>query len=377
MHVNREATVMPLGNLEGIEQDFAEAALDNALWVKALERVAIATNSFGAVLLPVTGRIISAVPFTENLTPSFETYIRDDWYHRDERHRGISIMRTKGAVDDLDMFSPDEINKHAYYQEFLAPHRLRWFGGVGIKCDKDFWCLSIQRTIDQEPFSTSEKNQLAKLSKSLSGTAAIASAIGGATAAGALDAFEISGRGAALVNRDGKIFKINKVAEQLLNGDIRITKGRLVAVDSEAGIALERALNELINRPSSAALRPPIAFARRGRYPLLAYPTRLSSMTRNVLSDCQALVIFVDTEAGSRPSESALQMVFHLSDAEARLAARVASGEALETSAERLGIAKETSRSQLKSIFAKTGCHRHSELVAVLSNFLKGERTNE
>jgi DNA-binding CsgD family transcriptional regulator len=60
--------------------------------------------------------------------------------------------------------------------------------------------------------------------------------------------------------------------------------------------------------------------------------------------------------------------------AEARLAAVVASGESLERSAERLGIAKETSRSQLKSIFAKTGCHRHSELVAVLSTFLKDGR---
>jgi DNA-binding CsgD family transcriptional regulator len=365
---------MPFENLECIEEAFAEAALDPLLWVKALTRVATVTNSYGAILLPVTGRIISAVPFTENLAPSFETYIREDWYHRDERHRGISIMRNTGVADDLELVGSEEIDKHPYYQEFLAPHRLRWFGGIGISCGKDFWCLSIQRTIHQDPFSTSEKNQLAKLSKRLSGTAAIASAIGGATAAGALDAFEISGRGAALVNRDGKIFKLNKVAEKLLSGDVRIVKGRLVAANPEASAALDRALNELINQPSSGALRPPIAFSRKGRYPLLAYPTRLSSMTRNVLADCQALVIFVDTETGPRPPENAIQMVFHLSDAEARLAAVVASGESLERSAERLGIAKETSRSQLKSIFAKTGCHRHSELVAVLSTFLKDGR---
>jgi DNA-binding CsgD family transcriptional regulator len=100
-------------------------------------------------------------------------------------------------------------------------------------------------------------------------------------------------------------------------------------------------------------------------------------MTQNVLSDCQALVIFVDPGPGAQPPKVALQMVFRLSEAEARLAARVASGESLEVSAERLGIAKETSRSQLKSIFAKTGCHRHSELVAVLSSFLKGDRTTD
>jgi DNA-binding CsgD family transcriptional regulator len=307
---------------------------------------------------------------------SLETYIRDRWYERDERHRGVKLMKHRGIVDDLDLFSPDEINRHPYYQEFLAPHRLRWFGGIGISCANDLWCLSIQRTIDQEPFSESEKKQLAKLSKRLSSTVAIASAIGGATAAGALDAFEISGRGAALIDRQGKIFKLNKVAEQLLTGDIRVVKGRLVANDSEASTAFERTLNELLHRPS-AALRPPIAFSRKGRHPVLAYPTRLSSMTRNVLADCQAMVIFVDTEVGPRPPESALQMVFHLTDAEARLAASLASGDALDAASERHGIAKETSRSQLKSIFAKTGCHRQSELVAMLSTFLKDDRKTE
>jgi DNA-binding CsgD family transcriptional regulator len=59
-----------------------------------------------------------------------------------------------------------------------------------------------------------------------------------------------------------------------------------------------------------------------------------------------------------------------LSEAEARLAARLASGEALEMVAEQFGIAKETGRSQLKSIFAKTGVHRQAELVALLAPLL-------
>lgn len=49
------------------------------------------------------------------------------------------------------------------------------------------------------------------------------------------------------------------------------------------------------------------------------------------------------------------QAAFGLSEAEARLAARLASGEPLETITEQFGIAMETDRRQLKGICAKNG----------------------
>lgn len=361
---------MSLGNLELIEEKFLEAAADPSQWVNALDVVTSVTESFGAVLLPISGGMISALPFTDSLNGSFESFIKDGWYTRDERNRGVGIMKKMGVVDDLDLFTVDDIMRHPYYQEFLAPHGLRWFCGIGISCGNDLWCLSIQRSIEQGPFSAEEKKKLAHLSKRLSGTAAIANTIAGTTVTGALEAFEMSGRGAALINRSGEIFRLNNVAEQILKRDVRVIKGKLVARDAVASAAFYRAVNELLNNPT-AATRHPIAFTRVGRHPLLAYPAKLSSMARNGLADCQVIAVFVDTELGLRPPISALQMVFHLTDAEARLAARLATGEPLERAADHIGVSKETSRTHLKGIFAKTGCHRQAELVAVLSTFLK------
>lgn len=90
-------------------------------------------------------------------------------------------------------------------------------------------------------------------------------------------------------------------------------------------------------------------------------------MAANALADCQAAVILVDPDKRSYPSELSLRAAFQLSPAEARLAARLAAGDLLETVAEQLGIAKETARNQLKSIFSKVGIHRQAELVAILS----------
>jgi len=45
----------------------------------------------------------------------------------------------------------------------------------------------------------------------------------------------------------------------------------------------------------------------------------------------------------------------------------MASGMSLEDAAEKLTIARQTARTQLKAIFMKTGTHRQSQLVALLS----------
>ena len=65
-----------------------------------------------------------------------------------------------------------------------------------------------------------------------------------------------------------------------------------------------------------------------------------------------------------------MRTAFRLTEAEARLATQLALGESLEKVADRFGIGKETARSQLRGIFAKTGVHRQAELVAVLAKLL-------
>jgi DNA-binding CsgD family transcriptional regulator len=360
-------------DFESTEQAFAEAALDPSRWVKALDTVTAITESQGAVLVPISNAYLPTLPFTDRVAGSFETYIKDGWHLRDERLRGLRRMMQRGVVDDLDFIDSDAIAKNPYYQEFLAPHQLRWFAGVKVSCDTELWCLSIQRTIDQDPFSETEKDQLARLSDRLSTSAAISRAFGASSAAGALEAFEISGTAVVLINRHGKVYKANQSAQKLLVGDIEIKKGRLVAKDAEATNSLDRAVYDLMQRPVGG-LTAPVSLPRKDRRPVLAYAARLSSMTSNALADCQAMVILVDLETKIQSHEVTLRTVFRLSEAEAKLASQLAAGEPLEAVADRLGIAKETSRSQLKSIFAKTGAHRQAELVAMFAGLLPSRK---
>jgi DNA-binding CsgD family transcriptional regulator len=57
---------------------------------------------------------------------------------------------------------------------------------------------------------------------------------------------------------------------------------------------------------------------------------------------------------------------FDLTPAEARLVARLMTGESLRSCATAVGIKYETLRGQLKSVFQKTKTHRQAELVTVV-----------
>lgn len=87
-----------------------------------------------------------------------------------------------------------------------------------------------------------------------------------------------------------------------------------------------------------------------------------------------ALVIVRErTDEGGSPQTEILRRAFGLTDAESRLAARIATGATLESTADALGVSKETARSQLKQVFVKTDTHRQAELVALLAR-LSGPR---
>lgn len=81
-----------------------------------------------------------------------------------------------------------------------------------------------------------------------------------------------------------------------------------------------------------------------------------------------ALVVLHDgARMATSWSEAALRRRFRLTPAEARLAMEIAGGTDLTTAANRLGVARETVRSQLRAVFAKTDTHRQAELVALLA----------
>jgi len=364
------AKVRP-GDLAGLTDAFCAAATNPALWESAMDTAAQVTGSTGAALLPVRGHLPS-VPISQSVGELFSAYFHDGWHRHDPRHAGIPALIRRGVMTDFDVGPPDEFVRTPIYRELCAPLGLRWVAGVKVAAGDDLWCLAIQRSADEGPFAPRDVRRLTALSKSLSAAAATARAFGFARAEAALHAFEISGSAVVLFDRCGEVFRINKAAEGLLGHDLQIVRKRLVSRDQDATAALDHALHALLWHPSGGSLQPPISLRRRDGHPILAYLSRLSGIAADCFAPCQSVAVLVDLEARVRLVERDVMSVFNLTPAEARLAARLSSGDSIDEIAAELGITYETSRKQLKSIFQKTDTNRQAQLVALLAQVSAG-----
>jgi DNA-binding CsgD family transcriptional regulator len=360
-------------DVAGIGAAFAQAAVDSSKWPEAMDKVAEATDSFGAALVPVSGRLPN-LPFSRSMGATLETYVRDGWVHRDARYRSAPIVARRGVASEFDFTTADEIASNPYYQEFLARFGLRWFAGVKVAAGDDFWACSIQRTIEQGPFSPGELKQLAALSPLLSSAAALARALGFARADAALHAFEISGKAVILLDRCGEVLRLNQAAQRLLGPDLQVTRRRLACANREASAALDRSLHAAVWSADEASLLQPVVLPRGKGRPIIAYLSRPPKIAGDALAPCQVVIVLADLEARIGIVETDLVRVFNLTPAEARLANRLVCEGSLETVADGLGIKYETARNVLKSVLCKTDTHRQGQLIALLARFAGHDR---
>jgi DNA-binding CsgD family transcriptional regulator len=79
-----------------------------------------------------------------------------------------------------------------------------------------------------------------------------------------------------------------------------------------------------------------------------------------------ALLFAFDPEATPNVTVDLIRRLFALSEAEAELSAALCCGKTLDDVASQRGTSINTIKSQLKSIFLKTGTKRQSELVSLL-----------
>lgn len=173
-----------------------------------------------------------------------------------------------------------------------------------------------------------------------------------------------------LIDHNAMVLRINPAAERLLEPDVRIVRKRLRPVALEATAVLDHALHALIGSDEKTPFNTPILLPRANRRPLIIHAMQPPAVCKQARASCQVILLLIDPDKHCLPPESALKSYFGLSAAEARLAQRLASGEALGDAAKHLCISKHTARVQLKAVFAKMKVHRQAELVALLAQLM-------
>jgi DNA-binding CsgD family transcriptional regulator len=168
-----------------------------------------------------------------------------------------------------------------------------------------------------------------------------------------------------IVDEQARVEYRNRAAATLLKGSacpLAVTAGRLAARSK----SLQSELRSAIARVCATQRLSALFTADPGRAPLrlVLAPIELGSPgpeTRGVA------IWIASAQAAFLPDERTLAVLFGLSTAEARLGRGLLIGRTPEECARDAGIGVATVRSQLHSMFAKTGARRQAELVALLS----------
>ncbi|MGE0807928.1 MAG: LuxR C-terminal-related transcriptional regulator, partial [Burkholderiaceae bacterium] len=182
---------------------------------------------------------------------------------------------------------------------------------------------------------------------------------------------------ALLINDQGRITLANPAAESLLRTGDGLSidnRGhlRFAAAFSSETAALAKAMAQAIAVASGAGETPgePLRLTRpSGAPPLLILPVPLPPPAFelwNLLEPARVLLLVIDPAAPWRGKASAIQSVFGLTPAEARVAVLVADGFTGPQTAAALGVSISTVKTHLKRCFDKIGVHSQTGLARLL-----------
>jgi DNA-binding CsgD family transcriptional regulator len=362
---------------ESVTHAFFEAAAVPSLWPGALHALALACNAEGAAAHSADGvRTIGTVfsEATARLHYDFVTRWRAPELNS-HRSRGLALLDRgwRGALTENDIFTPAEIARDPFHQEFIIPSGFASFAGLVLaKAPNLMLSASIYRRPTQGHYERSEIELINKLVTHLRAAGRVAMRIGMSATLRMTEAFTASGQPVALIGRDGRVVHMSAPFERLVRDGIHVKRGRLGCWQPEADrdlrVAIDRAAtyDGIVREPSASIILP----RRNGLRPLIADVIPVLGAAQDIFHLVSALAILTDLEAANfNPAETALQRAFGLTPAEARLAAQIATGRTLPEIALTERTARETLRSRLKAIFDKTGTGRQTELALLLSRF--------
>ncbi|HEY2049373.1 MAG TPA: helix-turn-helix transcriptional regulator [Caulobacteraceae bacterium] len=329
----------------------------------ALQNIAEAANAEGATLTFSYGAIqiaaITSVGLQEHVAP----YLDPDRPF-DPRPSRVNPTTAESFRLDQDDFSPEEIARDPFYQEFLRPRGFGWHacallaGAPGAETVN----LTLRRDLHQGMFQPADLAAISTQLPLIRATSAITQMMGGLTSSATAE--RDARRAMFGFDRNWRAFVVRSPAGA--DDILRVRAGRLVASDSRqqarVGFAVERARAQ--STPTTAMLADPEGA------PWILSVVPAAAMAPSWMTPFASWAVLAPCAPPREVDFARAQHIaglLGLSAAEARVAALIGNARSVTATAQALSTTPGTVRNQLKAIFAKTGVTRQSELVALIA----------
>jgi DNA-binding CsgD family transcriptional regulator len=265
----------------------------------------------------------------------------------------------------------DQVLGSRFYREWVAPQGVAYASGAIILREGPWLTqMMLQRGPQQPPFSTQELalfNQLMPhLRRAIQMRQRFAELqLGPNLLSSGMDVIAMP---AILIDEFCRVAHCNRAATALLQGrrDLWLEDGHLFGrngVTQRLDLEITKAIHASLG---TADDMPGVVLAPRlGRRDLMVLISPMRVGGRPQVRSGALLFVF-DPEAAPSMRTELVKRLFGLSEAEAALAVAICGGQTLDEASAGRGTSMNTVRSQLKSIFSKTGTNRQADLVSVL-----------
>lgn len=353
---------------------FYEAALDPKKWADALATLSDAMGAIGTTIVPLgTWTSVRSIA-SKSLEEANLEYQQEWWQYDTATARVLAQGIRPGTVGtDRTVMSEEEIRRDPFYNDFLRHHGIRQPLAAIARVQNDrLVSIAVQRGLKRELFQQDDLDAMRILSPHLGRAVAITTSLLEARelTADLAEALQRVDLGLVLLDHNGDVRHVNRMAEQLLGDGITVTNRRVHASSRRDDARLQGAIRNVLpghTLPSSTGvvLRRPSGKAAL-HVELAPVRPRLDVMETISFGGGGAMLLIRSLEPKLKDVEQHLRAL-GLSPAEARLAEAVGQGGTLRAFAEERHLSYETARAHLRSIFAKLGIGRQAELVALVT----------
>jgi len=184
-------------------------------------------------------------------------------------------------------------------------------------------------------------------------------------------AMDMLATGMILLGANGRILSLNRAAAQLLAGNdgLLATHGRLRTESVAETTILENLITQARATAAGKGLSPAGAMvvSRRALPPLHVLVTPARNIDFDARDPVLAIAFVTDPSQRIRPAAEIVRVLFGLTAAESRVALLLGDGHAPPAIVDLIGVSANTVKTQLASIYRKTGTTRQSQLVRLLT----------
>jgi DNA-binding CsgD family transcriptional regulator len=366
----RESCIGDYADLPALLGSLFSSLLDDEPWAGFLDHLSRSASASWATLI-LTPR--SADQPGMILTPGADPDVGRDYASRLFVGDPFTGLPEGKVMHFREFVSADVLSRNAPYREFLSQTSSDEVLGVDI-ADRNGMELRLRLTRgrDEPPFRHRDFVHLERLVPHLRIALRLFDRLAAGEAeqriyAGAIAQMAV---GIIILDRNGKVIRLNARASTILaeRDGIQLRGDMVVLDDPELGRQLHARLLKPEETPLTLRLERPS-----GHGDLLLVVGDANAPGYVTAGGGPASVLFLN-DPGSTPrvSPDAIRDLLGLTQSEATITAEMANGASLSDTAVRLGISPNTVRAHLRSIFAKTGVKRQSQLVQLVHHSLPG-----